>query len=165
MNKFAALDDDSDEEQETKPTIVKEKPVKTKKAAPEAPVAAAPAPAPVTNGKTKEKEQNGAKKGTSTFKNCEKYCTLIYLLFSENAPIAKTSSKAHEKPVATPAAETDDIQPIKDNNRGGRGRGGKPDAHRGRGSRPPRPTADGEATQEAPRRPRREFDRKTTTGR
>ena len=62
MNKFAALDDDSDEEQETKPTVVKEKPVKAKKAAPEAPVAATPAPAPVTNGKTKEKEQNGTKK-------------------------------------------------------------------------------------------------------
>ena len=64
MNKFAALDDDTDDEQETKPVVVKEKPVKAKKAAVEAPVAAdpAPAPAPVANGKTKEKVSNGEKK-------------------------------------------------------------------------------------------------------
>lgn len=61
MNKFAALDDDTDEEQETKPVVVKEKPVKAKKAAVEAPVAADPAP-PVANGKTKEKVSNGEKK-------------------------------------------------------------------------------------------------------
>lgn len=95
MNKFAVLDDSDDEERVAKPVAVKEKPVKVKKTAAPAEVAAPAAPPSATNagnGKSKEKEQNGEKsKSKAPGSNLFALFAYCYQLFLElQTPYRKT---------------------------------------------------------------------------
>ena len=73
-------------------------------------------------------------------------------------------TKPQEKTTAAPVGDAEEGDPSKENVRGGRPRGKDSFNRGGRGSRPPK--VEGEAgAEEAPRRPRREFDRKSGSGR
>eukprot|EP01037_Dinobryon_pediforme_P018748 gene18748-19052_t len=106
MNKFAVLDDSDDEERVAKPVAVKEKPVKVKKTAAPAEVAAPAAPPSATNagnGKSKEKEQNGEKSKSKAPDTVP-----------ENTR-SNLKTKPQEKTTAAPVGDAEEGDPSKEN--------------------------------------------------
>jgi len=154
MNKFSVLDDSDDEE--TTPVVPQ---VKEKKAKKTAAVAEPAAPAPqavaadkpnAKKGKDTPKEQNGKSKNTNDSSTAA----------PTNAP-PKQSSKTVEK---SAAEGDDDVEAPKDNNRGGHSRGKDSHQRGGRGGKPGR-GAEGEGDETSRRPPKREYDRRSASGR
>jgi len=100
--------------------------------------------------------------------NFIKFCSFIFILFlidsSASAP-ASAPSKQSSKPVEKPTTEgDDDVEAHKDNNRGGHSRGKDSHQRSNRSGKPGRGHEGGEGD-ETSRRPKREFDRRSATGR